>query len=310
MTNDRYVDLLEYPISTLVRGIYDDQRVQNRDERLYIIGDIHGCATQLKQLLVDITNDVMDRPLVGKYFRIVFVGDYIDRGPDNFEVLETVSGLMNGSVWELNQINSRIPKPYEGQINFMGCAFLSGNHEVMFLNSLSETYHIDSIDRGLKLSDHSNTGLWLINGGLKLVEEYKTKLQTKQFLIPPNHINFINRLDTHLTFEQCGPERNQTWIIVHAGIRPEQPLDKQLKSDIQWIRNEYYNHDFTESNIRVVGGHTPVKEVVCEGGKYMIDTGCVFGNKLSCIVLETDQPFEQHRILEVANPIDYTKVKY
>ena len=47
--------------------------------------------------------------------------------------------------------------------------------------------------------------------------------------------------------------------------------------------------------MQLVIGHTPVKDVVSQGGKMMIDTGCVFDNLLSCVVLETDKEFKYLR---------------
>jgi len=55
-------------------------------ERIYVIGDIHGCYDRLIALMNKINIDLDSESLV-------FLGDYIDRGPDSFEVVEYLINL-------------------------------------------------------------------------------------------------------------------------------------------------------------------------------------------------------------------------
>ena len=59
--------------------------------RLFAVGDVHGCADQLHEMLLLIKQDVSDRPI--QRVKIVFLGDYIDRGPENRRVIETLMSL-------------------------------------------------------------------------------------------------------------------------------------------------------------------------------------------------------------------------
>ena len=76
----------------------------------YVIGDIHGCLRPLQRLLEKIAPQPGDE--------VVFIGDYIDRGPQSREVVEYLLGL-----------------PYRS-------VFLLGNHEKMLLDYLDEVIHI------------------------------------------------------------------------------------------------------------------------------------------------------------------------
>jgi serine/threonine protein phosphatase 1 len=74
---------------------------------------------------------------------------------------------------------------------------------------------------------------------------------------------------------------------VHAGVRPTRPLDDQLEEDRYWIREEFIlkEHPFP---VTVLFGHTPQREVLMHlPYKVGLDTGLVYGNKLSCLELTT-----------------------
>ncbi len=82
--------------------------------RIYAIGDIHGCLTQLEDLYRQIDDDLAGAPAVNH--RIVHLGDYLDRGPDSRGVVEHLSGMA--------ERRSDVD-------------FICGNHDVNFLEFLS-----------------------------------------------------------------------------------------------------------------------------------------------------------------------------
>lgn len=98
----------------------------------YAIGDIHGCADLLDALL-----DAIEAHAAGRARRLVFLGDYIDRGPDSARVVET-----------LRKLQWREPE---------NVVCLMGNHEEMLVNSLWE---------------HGALELWLSNGGIQTLESF------------------------------------------------------------------------------------------------------------------------------------------
>ena len=119
--------------------------------RTLIIGDIHGCLDMLKRL-IDKTewNPVHDR--------LIFIGDYIDRGEDGKGVIDYILQLKKDSP-------------------FIQC--LIGNHEQMFLDYLSG-------------ADYNS---FILNGGLSTLRGYKeVRRGTKDPLIPPSHLDFFSSL--------------------------------------------------------------------------------------------------------------------
>jgi len=190
----------------------------------YVIGDIHGCLDPLRRLFKRIAPRPNDE--------IVFVGDYIDRGPQSREVVDYLLGL-----------------PYRG-------IFLMGNHEKMLLDFL----------------DGKDEDLYLVNGGSATLQSYGGDASG----IPPAHLNFFRNLRPMY--------ETPDYLFVHAGIRPAVALEEQELDDLVWIRQEffYYVGRFPKT---VVFGHTPLRQVLLEDDRIGIDTGCVYGGKLTCLKL-------------------------
>jgi serine/threonine protein phosphatase 1 len=117
----------------------------------YAFGDIHGCLTQLKELISLCEADANDQSA-----RFVFLGDYIDRGPDSFGVVEY-----------LIELQEHMP-------DHVIC--LMGNHEDMLLAAAD---HSDWEDR------------WLSNGGTETLKSYGV---THANQIPKDHIDWIRQL--------------------------------------------------------------------------------------------------------------------
>ena len=190
----------------------------------YVIGDIHGCLRPLQRLLKKIA------PQPGE--EVVFIGDYIDRGPQSREVVEYLLGL-----------------PFR-------CVFLLGNHEKMLLDYLA------GIDGGI----------YLPNGGLATLQSYGGDFAN----IPPAHLSFFHALRP--MYETAG------YLFVHAGIRPMVPFGEQTTDDLVWIRQEFFQFvgRFPKP---IVFGHTPLRQVLLTPDRIGIDTGCVYGGKLTCLKL-------------------------
>ncbi len=203
------------------------------DKRIFIVGDIHGCLDMLKRML-DKIHWQPDKD------RLIFLGDYIDRGDDPKGVVDFIL--------ELEQLSSRIQ-----------C--LVGNHEAAFLDYLSG----------------KEKKLFLMNGGYRTLESYDaTREGPNNHLVPPSHMDFYNSLQKYLELED--------YYVVHAGFRPGVPLPEQHFEDLVWIRDPFIfsNHDFGK---RVIFGHTPFSEPLLLENKIGLDTGAVYGNKLTCLEL-------------------------
>lgn len=210
--------------------------------RLYAIGDIHGCIDELNVLL----NWFEEDQAITRDDRVIFIGDYIDRGVDSCACIDA-----------LIQFKVRHSETF----------FLRGNHEDMLLDYI-----------GLS---GSNGDFYLSNGGDTTLENYGTSANEPIDVIlkhiPKSHLEFFQNLESYII---CGD-----YVFAHAGVHPEVELNEQLPDDIYWIRDEflYHPHPFDKT---VVFGHTPHVEVAFDlPYKIGIDTGLVYGNFLSCIEL-------------------------
>lgn len=139
-----------------------------------------------------------------------------------------------------------------------GAIALLGNHELMAMHSIENGY---------------TAGMWLYNGGQSTIDSYK---------------NNQSKIDNDLEFLKSLPSYHETeeYIFVHAGLDPDEPLPENMYiEDLVWIRDEWLYSDY--SGKPCVFGHTPMKNVLVKnnGKQIGIDTGAVYGGKLSCIEL-------------------------
>jgi serine/threonine protein phosphatase 1 len=221
--------------------------------RLYAIGDVHGRADLLDTLLTAIAADAARRPALAK--RIVFLGDYVDRGPRSKEVIDLVLDAA--------------PRGAE-------LVTLMGNHEEMMHRFLRDI----SVGRS-----------WMLNGGDATLESYgvdapRMLSSTAQYrqaqaefdaLLPERHLRFLQGLAvTHVAGD---------YLFVHAGLRPGVPIDRQEQDDLIWIREEFLHSEADFGKV-VVHGHSIAREPVLRPNRIGIDTGAYASGRLTCLVLE------------------------
>jgi serine/threonine protein phosphatase 1 len=222
--------------------------------RIYAVGDIHGCAVLLADILNRIDNDVAYRPAA----RVlqVFLGDYIDRGPDSREVIDLL-----------------IARQRKGNV-----VFLKGNHEDCAIRFLS---------------DPETLPQWKNIGGLNTVASYgvtaadyraaasrRAIADALRSSMPVTHLSFLHKLALSFT---CGD-----FFFAHAGVRPGIALDQQSPDDLLWIRDDFLCHEESFGKV-VVHGHTPSHEPVIRPNRINIDTGAYATGRLTCLVLEGDR---------------------
>jgi len=95
--------------------------------------------------------------------------------------------------------------------------------------------------------------------------------------LPDAHLGFMNRLATSYL--------RPPYLFVHAGIMPTRQLEEQQTEDMLWIRQEFIFNPH-KIDATVVFGHTPMRTVMMDlPFKMGIDTGLVYGGKLSCVEL-------------------------
>jgi serine/threonine protein phosphatase 1 len=149
---------------------------------------------------------------------------------------------------------------------------LRGNHEQMFINYYGE---------------NKDEELFMHNGGMKTLISYGFERTggRKTLRIPESHREFFTTLPIY--------HETDDYIFVHAGLRPGVPLDQQNPEDLLWIRDTFIDSPRDFGKI-VVFGHTPVSfdRPFIEHNKIGVDTGAIYGGKLTCLEL-TDMKMYQ-----------------
>ena len=215
-------------------------------KRYFAIGDIHGCLDKLKQLLnlIDITD----------HDELIFLGDYIDRGPNSKGVIDFLLDL-----------KGRFKKK-----------FLRGNHEDMFLRAIKDPPAWGDLD------------LWVRNGGNKTMLSYpfdpmnEEEIKPHQ-IFPDSHIEFIKQTKMYY--------QTNKYIFVHAGANPLIPMKNHDTDYLLWVRNEFI-FDKTAWPKKVIFGHTPQEEPLITDNKIGIDTGAVSNGKLTCVELPSEKIYQ------------------
>lgn len=220
---------------------------------LYAIGDIHGRADLLDNLLNKVAAEAKGRG--EEHATFIFLGDYVDRGPQSRQVVDRLLRLRDHG---------------------HDLRFLRGNHEAALLDFLVHP---------------ENGRVWMALGGAETLYSYGVsppgrrasaadlKAASRAFnaALPPAHFEFFQRLETFI--------RLGDYLFVHAGLRPGRPLDKQTEGDMLEIREP-----FLKSRARwpyvVVHGHSPVPEAIASAGRISLDTGAYATGKLSAVRLE------------------------
>jgi serine/threonine protein phosphatase 1 len=220
---------------------------------VYAIGDIHGQLDLLRRLETEIQADAAKRASNRRV--VVYVGDYIDRGPASRGVIEHL-----------------IAKPLDG----FEPVHLIGNHDQWLLDFLNEPAKGQS---------------WLMNGGRATLASYGVNdvtsgTQREQMMalskalagaMPPKHLRFFQSLKHSHT--------EGDYFFAHAGVRPGVPLADQDPNDLIWIREEFLYSEEYFGKV-VVHGHTPGHTPEEHRNRIAIDTGAFMTGRLTAVVLE------------------------
>lgn len=226
--------------------------------RTYAIGDIHGQLDMLHQAHDRIAND--KKRVQDTEAPIVHLGDLVDRGPQCKAVVQyLLDGINAGENWVV----------------------LLGNHDRMFL------WYLEEVSRG---DPHLYVGLdWLHPrlGGVETLASYGVKVDGKRRYgeihaeardkIPQSHIDFLGQRPT--TFERGDLH------FVHAGIRPNVPLDAQDEDDQVWIREDFLDSDVDHGPL-IVHGHTALNHATRYPNRVNLDSSAAYNNHLTAAVFE------------------------
>ncbi|MGY4291804.1 serine/threonine protein phosphatase 1 [Bradyrhizobium sp. LM2.7] len=213
------------------------------------MSDIHGCAHLLEQMLRVIDADIANsRP---GYAIEVFMGDYIDRGPDTRSTLDIL-----------------IERSRRGN-----AVFLKGNHEAFLVNVMEDP---SLFDDWLRVGGAQTLMSYGLTPGVQR-DEPASLLRALLRAMPPEHVEFLDNLRLSFT---CGD-----FFFVHAGVRPGVALSEQQEADLLWIREEFL-HSEEQFSKYIVHGHTPVPSVELLANRANIDTGAYATGNLTLMTIQ------------------------
>jgi serine/threonine protein phosphatase 1 len=229
------------------------------DARIYCVGDIHGRADLLMRLHEQIREDAQGYR--GRR-QVLYLGDYIDRGPQSRQVLDCL-----------------IEQPLEG----FEAIHLKGNHEQAMLDFME---HPESTASWLGFGGRETLASYGISVAfMPLMKDLQQLAEELREVLPPAHKEFL---------ESCLLSwRGGDYYFVHAGIRPGVDLEEQHFEDQLWIRDEFI-HSQADHGVVVVHGHTISPDPELRGNRIGIDTGAFHSDVLTCLVLEG----EEQRLLQ------------
>ncbi|MEO0567895.1 MAG: metallophosphoesterase family protein [Pseudomonadota bacterium] len=212
---------------------------------VFVIPDIHGHLEKLTEALA------LVEAHAGSYAKIVFLGDYVDRGPDSRGVLQfLINGKAEGRDW----------------------ITLRGNHDQLFLDGIKG-----------QMPDQEKLKWWLNQrmGGSDTLRSFGIEGDARfadfRSAIPSDHLSFLDKLPFSFETDEL--------FFCHAGVQPGIAFGQQAEQDLIWIREPFLS-DTSDHGKLVVHGHTPVDFPEHKGNRVALDGGAAWGRKLHVAVFE------------------------
>lgn len=214
---------------------------------IYAIGDVHGHAGLLERLLEFVDGHAARQ---GQQPKVIFLGDIVDRGPENRRAMELV---------------------YEALEAWPQSRLILGNHD---------SWLLEFFEQGVP------DPAWLLNGGDVTLESYGLSASEPAMVrerVAGTYAHHHAMLRNASIQETVGG-----YTFVHAGVNPKRPILEQQPEDCIWIRGPFLNHQGPLSHV-VVHGHTPMIDPPCPvvtENRISMDTGAFATGVLSLMVLD------------------------
>ncbi len=219
-------------------------------ERVYAIGDIHGCSDLFAALIDAIDAD--DKARDPCQTTVILLGDLVDRGPDSAGVIALA-----------RQWQSR-----------RRLRLLTGNHEELFLDSFDS---IEVLRHLLRYGGRETLLSYPIDPEAYLNADLGETQALMRSAIPAEDLAFLRSFEDKIEIGD--------YLFVHAGIRPGVALKDQSLQDLRWIRQPFLDCPDSFGPV-VVHGHTISAKVEIRANRIGIDTGAYTTGRLTALGLE------------------------
>ncbi len=246
--------------------------------RVYAVGDCHGCLEALRGLraaiVADSTHADAEGPRADRRV-VVYLGDYVDRGPDSRGVVELLIGEPLAGFESVHLL---------GNHELFMRRFLDGEDvaSVWIMNGGGATLRSYGLDVAALNGPGPGTGIGPRTGAgprTRIGDDARNLRDALVPAVPAAHRAFLDGLT--LSHVEGG------YFFTHAGVRPGVPLAAQEADDQLWIREPFLGSTADHGKV-VVHGHSTVAEVAVRPNRIGIDTGACYGGRLTALVLEGD----------------------
>ena len=222
---------------------------------IYAVGDIHGRLDLLEAAHRAIDED--KQKLGSTRVSEIYLGDYIDRGPNP-------AGVVSHLIQRARHVNA---------------IFLRGNHEQILLSFIDGEPCLDD---------------WRTLGGTPTLLSYQLEPGSLARDVPQETVRaaLLSKLpsDHQRFYAETGSYCDaKPYLFVHAGIRPAVKLEDQSLTDLLTIRAEFLEFGGDLGRI-VVHGHSPVMEPDMRPNRINIDTGAFATHHLTCLKIDEQGP--------------------
>ncbi|MBF9048857.1 serine/threonine protein phosphatase [Roseobacter sp. HKCCD9010] len=226
---------------------------------VYIVGDLHGRADLLEHMLELIDAHIGETKAQDPH--LVFVGDYVDNGPDSGTVLE-----------RLHELTSELPD---------NVTCLMGNHDRMMLDFLA-----DPVIRGPR---------WFRAGAAATLASLGLPVEDiPRHPGPETLIELAALLKSNLTAERhswlaalpLSWSAGNLWVV-HAAADPQHRMEDQNPRTLLWGHPEFESRPRTD-DIWIAHGHAQVTEPLFAQGRIAMDTGAWHSGHLTACALSPD----------------------
>jgi serine/threonine protein phosphatase 1 len=226
---------------------------------LYVIGDVHGRSDLLHGLLRKIAFDAAR--LESQVQReLIFLGDYVDRGPDSRGVIDLILST-------------------SAERDFWSVTALKGNHEQALLQFMDEP-ELWPMWQGFGARETLQS--YGVNPPApgSAPDDWARASREMNEAVPPSHRQFLEQLEICVV--------RGDYLFAHAGVRPGAPLDQQSEQDLLWIRDDFLRNERRLDKV-IVHGHTPAEEAYVGVHRIGLDTGAYATSLLTAIKLKGEE---------------------